>query len=136
MKRKFLLILPWLPYPLKSGGHQALFNGIVAIKDDFDIYIAYEAWVDEKYKEAEQEYLNKIPQTHLLPLLHEDMKGCIPTFIRVLKKIKICAYNFLNCKTHKLEQPSNYTSEKGWVKSVSPLSPDFLEHVNRICKKF
>ena len=40
-RKSILLILPWLPYPLKSGGHQAIYNGIRAIKDCMNIYITY-----------------------------------------------------------------------------------------------
>ena len=39
--RKILFILPWLPYPLNSGGKQAIFNGIAAISKEMEIYITY-----------------------------------------------------------------------------------------------
>ena len=41
-KKNFLFILPWLPYPLKSGGHQAIFNGIRAVVDDYNVFITYD----------------------------------------------------------------------------------------------
>ena len=66
-RKSILLIIPWLPYPLKSGGHQALFNGIKVIKDNFDIYVAFEVFDDEKYMEEEKNFLEIIPNVHLLP---------------------------------------------------------------------
>ena len=39
--KNILFILPWLPYPLKSGGHQAIFNGIKAVVNDFNVFITY-----------------------------------------------------------------------------------------------
>jgi len=46
-KLKLLIICPFFPYPLKSGGHQGFFSAIEAIKNDFDIYIYYEENKDE-----------------------------------------------------------------------------------------
>lgn len=41
-KKNFLFVLPWLPYPLKTGGHQAIFNGIDAVNGYADnIVITY-----------------------------------------------------------------------------------------------
>ena len=40
-KRNILFIIHCLPYPLNSGGCQAIFNGILAIKDDFNIFVTY-----------------------------------------------------------------------------------------------
>ena len=46
-KPNMLFILPYLPYPLTTGGHQALFSGLMALKDDVNIVITYEGWDDE-----------------------------------------------------------------------------------------
>ena len=40
--KNLLFILPWLPYPLKSGGHQAIFNGIKAVVEDYNVFITYD----------------------------------------------------------------------------------------------
>jgi len=39
--KNFLIILPWFPYPIKSGGDQAIYNGIRALSGNFNLYIAY-----------------------------------------------------------------------------------------------
>lgn len=39
--KNILFILPFLPYPLKSGGHQAIFNGIKAVINDYNVFITY-----------------------------------------------------------------------------------------------
>lgn len=39
--KNILFILPWLPYPMKSGGHQAIYNGIKAVYDNTNIIITY-----------------------------------------------------------------------------------------------
>ena len=88
MKKNILFIIPWIPYPMKSGGHQAIYNGIVAVKNDFNIYLTYEAWEGEEYRNAEQGFLQKIPQAHLLPLVYETKKEETSFKTRVIGKIK------------------------------------------------
>ena len=39
--KNILFILPWLPYPLNSGGKQAIFNGIQAICKYYNVFITY-----------------------------------------------------------------------------------------------
>jgi len=39
MKPKVLIILPWLPFPLNTGGNQATFNCINALRNDIDFVI-------------------------------------------------------------------------------------------------
>lgn len=36
-----------LPYPLESGGHQAIFNGIKALRNNINIFVTYEEEFDE-----------------------------------------------------------------------------------------
>lgn len=56
MKKNVLLIEPFIPYPLISGGHQAIFNGIAAMKDIANVYIVYPhtVWNDPWEKERRQ----------------------------------------------------------------------------------
>lgn len=41
MKKNVLLIEPFIPYPLTSGGHQAIFNGIAILKDIANVHLVY-----------------------------------------------------------------------------------------------
>lgn len=41
MKKNVLLIEPFIPYPLISGGHQAIFNGIAIMKDIANVHLVY-----------------------------------------------------------------------------------------------
>ena len=41
--KKILFVLPFLPYPMTSGGSQAIFNGINVVKDAFDVYVTFDA---------------------------------------------------------------------------------------------
>lgn len=136
MKKNILFVIPWLPYPMKSGGHQALFNGIAAVKDDFNIYLTYEAWEGEEYRNAEQGFLQKIPQAQLLPLVRRINNNTkVPLPIRILRKIKKIVYRFIYPHQQKPLPDNKYKREQWWIRSVSPLEPDFIEHVHSICQK-
>ena len=56
MKKNVLLIEPFIPYPLVSGGHQAIFNGIAIMKDIANVYVVYPhtVWNDPWAKERRQ----------------------------------------------------------------------------------
>lgn len=46
--RKILFVLPFLPYPMTSGGAQAIFNGIEVTKSELDVYVTFEAGATDK----------------------------------------------------------------------------------------
>lgn len=135
MKQNILFILPWIPYPLTSGGHQALFNGIAAIKDDFNIYVTYPAWESNEYREAEKGFLQKIPEAHLMPLMRVAVKDNPPFIIRALRKIKRIIYGFLNYPPKNSSKKQTGGNERWWINTISPLAPDFLEHIHHLCQE-
>ena len=83
MKKKLLFILPWLPYPLNTGGHQAIFNGIIAVKDDFDIYITYTTSGGKGV--SEKAFLQYVPNAHLLPYIPQVNRFSIHHVLHALQ---------------------------------------------------
>ena len=57
--KNVLFIEPFCPYPLVSGGHQAIYNGIVAMQNVANVYVVYAhtSWKD--YSEAGRLELEK-----------------------------------------------------------------------------
>lgn len=47
-QKKILFVLPFKPYPLTTGGAQAIFNGIDVVKDELDVYVTFEAVAADK----------------------------------------------------------------------------------------
>lgn len=65
--KNVLFIEPFCPYPLVSGGHQAIYNGIAAMMDVANVYVVYAhtSWKD--YSEAGRLELEKrFPFVHVL----------------------------------------------------------------------
>lgn len=46
-KRNLLLIVPFLPYPLTSGGHQAVYNEIDVLREKYNIFVTYKSKRDD-----------------------------------------------------------------------------------------
>ena len=58
--KNILFILPWLPYPLKSGGHQAIFNGIKAVVNEYNVFITYSENETEDSSLMQQELIKEL----------------------------------------------------------------------------
>ena len=58
--RNILFILPFLPYPLISGGHQAIFNGIKAVVNDYNVFITYSENETEDSSLMQQELIKEL----------------------------------------------------------------------------
>ena len=80
MKRNILFIIPWLPYPMVSGGHQALYNGILAIKNDFNVFVVYEKQTGND--EAENHFHDFFPNVVLLPFSSYKMPLQVNSSVR------------------------------------------------------
>lgn len=130
-KKNILFIIPWLPYPMISGGHQALFNGIAAVKDDFNVFLTYEAWNTEEYKKAEKGFLQKIPNVNLLPLIYE-----LPTpesaKKRLIGKLKMCVKKVLGIKPPVFVEDKKANILAWWKATIIPSNKSWIEHICRI----
>ena len=126
---KILFVIPWLPYPFKSGGHQALFNGIAAVSDNYDIYITYTATDNAEYCRDEKEFLKKIPRAHLFPLLikKNNLQIFFSKVKRLIKKIV--------CIKEEIPDKEECISIR-WIKSILPLQKMWLDHISTICDEY
>ena len=71
--KSILFILPYLPYPLKSGGHQAIFNGIKAVADNYKVFITYDA--NENDSSAQKELKKLFGQNiNIIPFKNDPEK--------------------------------------------------------------
>lgn len=70
VKEKILLVEPFVPYPLNNGGAQAILNGILAIKDNYEVYVTIlwqaEASRIETFRKLVGESVHVLPQKHIV----------------------------------------------------------------------
>lgn len=129
MKKNLLFILPFLPYPLVTGGHQAIYNGILAVKDDFNVFIAYyKGWNAED--KAESEFQKMIPQATLLPM---DTRYKAPNFkARIISKLQ----RLLDAEAKKCNPPNKNAKYDLWLWSNSPQPAMWEQFVWDICMRY
>ena len=59
-KKNILFILPFFPFPLTSGGHQAIFNGIKLLKDNANVFIFFEENWDEDHTNLYSQFQQRL----------------------------------------------------------------------------
>lgn len=130
--KKVLFITPFLPYPLSSGGHQAIFNGISAVKDDIEAYLTYIEYspMEEERKALGEALGDKI---RILPFENHINVGREKT-LNLIYKAK---YNIKRLLSGKKEEKSS--DEKvfiQWLDQIMPKRRGFLEHINKIIEEY
>lgn len=127
-KKNILFVLPFLPYPLVTGGHQAIYNGIMAVKDDFNIFIAY--YCDGRNIESEHQFLSQIPNATLLPM--DTSHKPVSFKARVWNKIKrIATVHEQRC--YPADTNGKYDL---WLWSNRPQPAKWQQFIWDACKKY
>ena len=86
--KKILDILPWMPWPLKSGGNQAVFNALKACQHDVKYYLLFPC-----DKGAENLAMNidglkrALPEVELLPFKFENRQNFFMHVANVLYRV-------------------------------------------------
>ncbi len=88
MKPNIMIILPWLPFPLTTGGNQGTYNSIDAIRYDANIFLLYHVDCKDKYK-IHREELNKLwSNVTIIPFFPSKSFYLQSLMIAVWKKIQ------------------------------------------------
>lgn len=130
-KQNLLFVLPFLPYPMESGGHQALYNGIAAVKDDFNVFVMYEADDNDHYRASVKQFLQHIPNAHVIPLLHEVH---VETFKeKVVRKLKSLLKKMLGMEKPPVPADPIKSICGWWKTTVTPENKEWLELIHQTC---
>ena len=87
MKKKALIVSYFLPYPLISGGHQAVFNSIDVMRQDFDIHLLFNEDKQSKINQKTLEELWPEVKFHPYTLPKRNFKNVGDFLIRFAKKV-------------------------------------------------
>lgn len=128
-KKNLLFILPFLPYPLVSGGHQAIFNGIDCVKNDFNIFVAYYVgW--GSVENAATDFQKLFPQATLLPM---DTRYKAPNFkAKVINKLQ----RMLAVEAKKCNPSDKNALYDLWLSTNSPQPAKWEEFIWDVCEKY
>ena len=128
-KKNILLIAHCLPYPLNSGGRQAIFNGILAIKDDYNIFITYPDTDTARDRIDKLAFLTAIGENvKLLPFVNNNSVE-ERSFVQKASCKLIALLNKI-CKT-KQAPPNPYSY---WIEELLPKSKSYIDHIRNIIK--
>lgn len=123
MKKNLLIILQSIPYPLNTGGRQAVFNSIDAIKDDFNIYIT--CYNDDNQESIKA--LNKAwPDINIMPYI-EDRKRASKYYVIKKGLMLLCRRVFKNGL-----QVIDYLIEQRY----NHYNPQYYEYINQLIKRY
>ena len=134
-KNKILFILPWLPYPLKSGGHQAIFNGIKAICRDLNVYITYPLYSNDNDDAKAIDFLQKKLPEHIniVPYKYEQSKKT--WFSRIYVLLSILKGKLLKLTHFKSPLPNDSINYVDWIKQVMPMDEPYCRYIKDLIEK-
>lgn len=135
MKQKILFVLPFSPYPLTSGGSQAIFNGIDVVKDDLDVYVTFEATPTdkeniEKFKSLLEGKVTVLPYYIQSPKSNEQtLKQRLyrPLFKTEKKLRKLAGYDFTPVRI----------PHRAWLyEELLPKKLGYVKHISRLVDEY
>ena len=133
--KKILFVLPFLPYPMTSGGAQAIFNGIDVVKDELDVYVTFESnstgkEIVEKFKLLLDNKVKMLP--YYLPVREDKKPSLRQRFYRVFFKIekklrRLSGYDFTPVRI----------PHRSWLyEELSPKRMGFAKHVCNLVDEY
>lgn len=129
--KKVLVIAPFLPYPFLSGGHQAIYNGLMAIPDNVEIYLAYPSY--QWQSDAERglySQLNK--KVTLLPFrLDQNSRG-----EKILDRIYKIKYVIKRAIKGEKAVPGKQAPYEMWLNQLMPKSEAFITHIKKAIDQY
>lgn len=125
---KVLFVLPFLPFPLDSGGCQALYNGIkAAVAAGSSAYLTYpDRDNSEKNRQALSEKLQG--RIHILPFpAYVNKKG--EKVLEVIYKSKYLLKKLIKGEIHSKAEDAPYDE---WIHQLMPRNQAFCHFVNEL----
>lgn len=135
-KKKILFIIPVLPYPIVSGGHHALFGGITAVANDYEVYLAYEALDNEGYHKSLDVFMQLFPHIHHLPLVHPIITKRKSWLQTISYRIKVLIWNYLHHKKTDVSPDPAIELIHSWKRAIEPQSSLWQKHIIKVCNQY
>lgn len=128
---RVLFVLPFLPYPLSSGGHQAIFNGLVAASEVAEIYLTYPDDADDAAdRQALEEQLGG--KIHILPFqVSVNRKG--DKILNCIYRLKYTLKKLIKGEAAARKEPSPYEQ---WLEQIVPGPDAYCSFVNKLVEEY
>lgn len=123
-RKRILFIEPDLPYPLDSGGNQAIYNGIQSVMNDMDVFVTFmEGWhySDEGMKAIQE----RLPKVEFLPFSPKTEDEGLSLFERTIASL------YYRTTYKKRRKPDHFNS----LYTCESFPNDYLQYLNeKICE--
>lgn len=87
--KNVLIIPPFNPYPLVSGGHQAIFNGIAILEGVANVYLIVPLTESQYKRNEHMAIVEVLPFVHVIPFILPSSRHTLKWYIQVFKN-KYC----------------------------------------------
>ena len=123
-KKNLLVILKGLPWPMTAGGDQAMYNGIVAIKNDYNVSVVYMDYRIDSRKKQRLQMIKSLGNVQIDVFIYNNRKKTYDIFKAIVKKIarKLFFKNF------------EYKADV-MMDDFLPSPPNYIDYINTIIKK-
>lgn len=134
-RQKILFVMPSSPYPLSSGGAQAIFNGVDVVKDELDVYVTFVATAAdneniEKFKSLLDGKVTVLPYYIPSPQSNEQtlkQKLYQPLYKMEKKLRKLAGYDFTPVRI----------PHRAWIyEELLPKKLGYVKHVSRLVDEY
>lgn len=130
-KNSILFVEPWIPFPLISGGHQAIYNGIRSMVDKYNIYVTYIGHHTSEEDNDLVEFKNALDNKAIICPYYEPISiPSKPTILARIGKIKNSIKkrikNFLRIKDYVPAPSPIYTL---WEHELENKPTSFANHI-------
>ena len=130
--KNVLFVLPFFPYPFISGGHQAIFNGINAVRDNVNVFITYCEYPEYQMIAEKAEFAKATDnKVSVLPfILPSSSKG--DRLLNIIYRIK---YRFKRLISGKNISPK-HDDYGEWNNQFFDINGPFLDHINALIEQY
>lgn len=135
--KNVLIVSPFFPLPLISGGHQAIFNGIACLEGVANVFLVYTT-TESKFKKVEKKAIReKLPFVKCVPYINPLSRHNMAWVYKcVLNKLKDSC--FVSWILPKQSEAKLVNTKKNGVPNIeiALLSEGFQKHVLSLIKKY
>ena len=137
-KKNILIIPPFNPYPLISGGHQAVFNGIAILKEIANVYLMISITESQYKKGTYKELQRALPFVTILPYIDPCSRHTIKWYWKVLwnKIYETMPRLFLPVRENGNGALENESLKNGILDPIYSIDETMATWINQIVQKY
>ena len=128
--KNILFIEPFLPYPMQSGGHQAVYNGLKVLNNEANLFLIYPEDGNRPNSAEVNELKSLINNLTVLPYVVYYKHNKL---LDLIYKIKYEVKKFLTGEVSHKNDSFRYGD---WLSQLFPKDEQFIQHINTVIETY